>query len=421
MRTTFLAAAAMVAMAAGAGAAQAAGCDVTIGVVMELTGPAGPYGQAGAKSIEMAFRDINDAGGFGDGCKLLTDTRDSQSQGNVAVDVATQLVQVKKVPAIIGGIISSVSIPILTSVTAAAGVVQVSPASSSPTLTELARQGKTNGVFFRTITSDALQGTAAAKFALDQGLKKLAIIHVNNDFGANMVAEFSKAYKALGGTIVSDTPYNEKQSSYQAEVTAAMAGGPDGLYLVSYPIDGATIARTWISQGGPAKFLLNDGMNDKGFIDNVGAKYLGDAYGTSSGTEDTASTKYFNDNYKAFSGLDPGSPAAVQAYDAGAIVGLAVAIAGKGDAAAIKDAIRKAVDPNGTVIHAGKDEFAKALKLIKDGKPIRYEGVIGPISFDQFGDITGPFRLWRIKDGAVTTVGMMSTADVNAIKAKIGN
>jgi branched-chain amino acid transport system substrate-binding protein len=419
MKNTFLAVAAIAALAASTGAGRAADCDVTIGVVMELTGPAGPYGQAGAKSIEMAFRDINDAGGFGNGCKLVTDTRDSQSQGNVAVDIATQLVQVKKVPAIIGGIISSVSIPILTSVTAAAGVVQVSPASSSPTLTELGRQGKTNGVFFRTITSDALQGTAAAKFALDQGLKKLAVIHVNNDFGANMVAEFSKAYKALGGTIVSDTPYNEKQSSYQAEVTAAMAGSPDGLYLVSYPIDGATIARTWISQGGPAKFLLNDGMNDKGFIDNVGAKYLNDAFGTSSGTEDTPSTKYFNDNYKAFSGLDPGSPAAVQAYDAGAIVGLAVAIAGKGDAAAIKAAIRKVVDPSGTVVHAGKDEFGKALQLIKDGKPIKYEGVIGPITFDEFGDITGPFRLWRIKDGAVTTVGTMSTADVNAIKAKI--
>jgi branched-chain amino acid transport system substrate-binding protein len=400
--------------------AAAAGCDITIGVVMSLTGPAGPYGQAGAKAVEMAFRDINAAGGV-HGCKLVTDTRDAQSQGNVAVDVATQLVQVKKVPAIIGGIISSVSIPILTSVTAPAGVVQVSPASSSPTLTQLGREGKTNGVFFRTITSDALQGTAAAKYALDRGLKRLSIIHVNNDFGVNMVAEFSKAYKALGGTIVSDTPYNEKQSSYQSEVTAALAGNPEGLYLVSYPIDGATIVRAWISQGGPAKFLLNDGMNDKGFIEAVGAKYLNDAYGTSSGTEDTPSTAYFNANYQAFSKLDPGSPAAVQSYDAGAIVGLAVAIAGKGDAAAIKQSIRKVVDPEGTVIYAGKTGFAKALRLIKEGKPIRYDGVIGPISFDEYGDITGPFRLWRIEDGKVTTVGQMSTAEVNAIKAKIGN
>ena len=77
--------------------------------------------------------------------------------------------------------------------------------------------------------------------------------------------------------------------------------------------------------------------------------------------------------------------------------------------------------PAGTVINAGKDEFAKAIQLIKEGKPIKYEGVIGPIAFDQYGDITGPFRLWRIQDGEITTVGQMSTDDVNAIKAKIGN
>ena len=419
MRTTILAVSAAIALMVATGA-KAADCDITVGVVMELTGPAGEYGQAGSKSVEMAFRDINDAGGI-NGCKLVTDTRDSQSQGTVAVDAATQLVQIKHVPVIIGGIISSVSIPILTSVTAPAKIVQVSPASSSPTLTALGRDGKTNGVFFRTITSDALQGVAAAKYAVDQGLKKLAVIHVNNDFGVNMVAEFSKTYKALGGDIVSVTPYNEKQASYSAEVTAAMAGSPDGLYLVSYPVDGATIARAWISQGGPTKFLLNDGMNSTDFIAAVGAKYLNDAYGTSSGTSPTPSTEYFNAQYKGFSGIDPSNPAADRSYDAGAIVGLAIAQAGKADAAAIKDAIRKVVDPNGTVIHAGKEEFTKALALIKEGKPIKYEGVIGPVAFDEYGDITGPFRLWRIKDGEVTTVGEMSTADVAAVKAKIGN
>src|SRR6476659_10594749 len=126
MKRLVIAVAALAAAMVVSGASRAADCDITIGLVMELTGPAGPYGQAGAKSVEMAFRDINDAGGFGNGCKLVTDTRDSQSQGNVAVDVATQLVQVKKVPAIIGGIISSVSLPILTSVTGPAKVVQVS-------------------------------------------------------------------------------------------------------------------------------------------------------------------------------------------------------------------------------------------------------------------------------------------------------
>jgi len=153
----------------------------------------------------------------------------------------------------------------------------------------------------------------------------------------------------------------------------------------------------------------------------VGKEYLNDAYGTSSGTNPTASTEYFNANYKAFSGIEPSNPAADRSYDAGAIVGLAIAQAGSADPAAIKDSINKVLDPNGTVIHAGKDEFAKALQLIKDGKAIKYEGVIGPVSFDQYGDITGPFRLWRIQNGEVTTVGEMSTADVDGIKTKIGN
>ncbi|MFZ1662033.1 MAG: ABC transporter substrate-binding protein, partial [Paracoccaceae bacterium] len=321
-------------------------CDITVGLVLELTGPAGEYGQAGAKSVEMAFRDLNDAGGVA-GCTLKTDTRDSQTQANVAVDAATQLVQVGKVPAIIGGIISPMSIPILTSVTGPAKVLQVSPASSSPTLTELGREGKTNGVFFRTITSDALQGVAAAKFAIDNGMKKIAIIHQNNDFGVNLVKEFTGPYTALGGEVVSVTPYNAKQSSYASEVTAAMAGTPDALYLISDPVDGATVARTWVSQGGVQKFLLNDGMNSDDFINAVGKEYLGNAFGTSSGTSPTASTEYFNANYKEFSGIDPAAPAADRSYDAGALVGLAIAIAGVPDAAKLPDALRKAVDPAG--------------------------------------------------------------------------
>ncbi|WP_137130978.1 ABC transporter substrate-binding protein [Rhizobium sp. FY34] len=420
MRQLVLTSTMLAGLALGASPAFAQSCDITVGVVMELTGPAGEYGKAGAKSVEMAFRDFNEAGGVG-GCKLVMDTRDSQSQGNVAVDQATQLVNIKKVPVIIGGIISSVSIPILTSVTAPAGVVQVSPASSSPTLTALGRDGKTNGVFFRTITSDALQGTAAAKYALDQGLKKITIIHVNNDFGKNLVREFTAAYTKLGGTISSTTPYNEKQASYSSEASVAMTGEPDALYLVSTPVDGATIARAWISGGGVQKFLFNDGMNSKDFIASVGAQYLNAAYGTSSGTTPTASTEYFNANYEKFSGgIAPSAPAADRSYDAGAIVALAIAKAGKADKAAIKAAITEVTAPGGTPIHAGKAEFEKALALLKEGKPIKYEGVIGPVSFDQYGDITGPFRLWKITDGQVTTVGQMASDEVSKIKASLG-
>lgn len=99
---------------------------------------------------------------------------------------------------------------------------------------------------------------------------------------------------------------------------------------------------------------------------------------------------------------------------------LAIARAGSADPAAIKAAIPQVVAADGEPVHAGKDEFARALKLIGEGKPIRYEGVIGPVSFDSYGDITGPFRLWQIQNGAVTTVGEMSAETVSKIKAGLG-
>ena len=251
--------------------------------------------------------------------------------------------QLRKVPVIIGGIISSVSIPILTSVTGPAKIVQVSPASSSPTLTTLGREGKTNGMFFRTITSDALQGTAAAKYALDQGFKKIAVIHVNNDFGTNMYGEFAKVYKALGGEIVSVTPYNEKQSSYDAEATAAIAEARRALSDRDAGRRGDDRPRLDLARG--AREVPAQRRHEQPrFHPSVGAKYLNDAYGTSSGTNPTASTEYFNSNYKAFSGIDPSNPAADRAYDAGAIVGLAIAAAPTQDPLAIRDAIFKVTD-----------------------------------------------------------------------------
>lgn len=402
--------------------AQTPSCTNTVGMVVSLTGAAGRYGQAASKSVELAFSELNKAAGAQGiaGCKLAFDLRDAQSQGSVAVDQARQLVDLKKVPAIIGGIISSVSVPMVTSVTAPAGVVQISPASTTPSLTSLAAEGKTKGWFFRTITSDSLQGTAAAKFAMDQGMTTLSIIHVNNDFGVNMVSEFRRAYLGLGGKIIDVTPYNPEQSSYNAEVTKTVKNDPPALYFIGYPGDGTTIVRTWIQQGGTKRILLNDGMNAADFIKGVGPQYLTEAFGTSSGSTTSPSTEYFAKAYPAMSGgFDAGAPAADRAFDTAAILGLAIAQAGKFEASAIRDAIRKVTDSGGEVIHAGPQGFARALQLIKDKKPVRYVGVIGPVQFDKNGDIAGPFRTWRIAKGEVTTVGQIATEDVQAIQAKL--
>ena len=386
---------------------------------MELTGPAGQFGQAGAKSVELAFRDLNEAGGPG-GCRLAAEIRDAQSQGAVAVDVAKQLVEIKRVPAIIGGIISPVSIPILTSVTAPSGVVQISPASSSPTLTNLGREGKSGGWFFRTITTDALQGVAAAKYALDSGIEQLSVIHVNNDFGVNMVREFSRAYQALGGQIIS---------------VDALQPEPGVLPARGHPRAGGQPRRALPRELSRRRHHHRAHLDLPGRREEVPAQRrdeLGRSSSPTSGpsTSTTPTARHrarprrrrpstSRREYPPFSKFDAGAPAADRSYDAAAILGLAIAQAGKAESAAIRDAMRRVLDPKGTVIHAGAAEFRKAFGLIKEGKPIRYVGVIGPVQFDRYGDITGPFRLWRIQNGEVKTVGEMSAADVDALKGKL--
>jgi hypothetical protein len=61
----------------------------------------------------------------------------------------------------------------------------------------------------------------------------------------------------------------------------------------------------------------------------------------------------------------------------------------------------------------------KALALINEGKAINYQGVIGNVSFDQYGDISGPFRLWQIKEGEVVTNGQMTADDVADVKESL--
>ena len=239
------------------------------------------------------------------------------------------------------------SIPILTSVTGPAKVVQVSPASSSPTLTALGREGKTNGVFFRTITSDALQGTAAAKYALDQGLKKLSIIHVNNDFGVNMVDEFSQG---LQGARRRDRLGHALQR--EAVELSGRGDRRDGRRRPTGSISSAIRSTAppsraqWISQGGPPKFLLNDGMNSADFITNVGAEYLNDAYRHLVGHRRDRLDRIFQRQLQGLLRPRSGQPGRrsrpMMPAPSSASPSRRPA---RRDSAAIKDAIRKVLDP----------------------------------------------------------------------------
>jgi len=407
-----LGAASLAALALATAPIQAQPCTVTIGIIISQTGGMASIGQQMARSAQFAVKQVNDAGGV-NGCTLRGDLRDDQTQPSVAVDQAKQLVDISRVPVIVGSITSAASLAMLTSVTVPSKIVQMTPASSSPTFTQLAKEGKTEGRFFRTFPSDTIGAVAAAKVAYDHVFKKPVIVYVNNDYGVNLAKEFQGIFAKLGGTPTASIPFNPGQASYAPEVTRALATNPEGLYMFGTPGDGTTFVRTWISQGGPQKFLFSDGMLSDKFFGDIGARYLGDAWGTRSAGLRSPTRDLWQKEYDAANG--PGSSTALavdRVYDAVVITALAIQIAGNTKPDDIRDSVRKVQNPAGEVVHANLDGLKKALALAKEKKPIRYEGVLGPISFDQYGDITGLFLVMKVNaEAKITPHGAVLTKD----------
>ena len=393
-----------------------AACTTTVGAVMSLTGSLGVLGQQIAKGSELAINDLNAARG-GNTCELKLSLLDDQTSPSVGVDAAKKLVDVQQVPALIGALSSGVSAAILTSVTAPSQVVQISPASTSPTFSDLARQGKTGGFWFRTCPSDALQGLAMAKVAHDAGLQKVAVMYLNNPYGQGLSQEFTAGFRQLGGTVTENVVYNPSQPSYRAEVGKALSPAPDALFLIGYPGDGTTITREWIAAGGPQKFLFPDGLESQDFVNDVGAQYMKDVHGTAPGTDKTPSLATFQGEFQAKFGTLPTQAYIPNAYDATVLVGLAMEQARSSKGPAIRDAIRKVTDPKGQKVYAGVAELKKAAALLAEGKSIQYVGATGPLQFDANGDIAAPMQVWNVSaQGKVEPTGMVTVAQIDAMR-----
>ena len=406
-------------------AAPAMACPAKIGATLSLTGSYATFGPPISNAAALAVEHMTAAGWkVGDCSKLEYIVRDDQTQPSVGVDAARRLVDVDGVPAIVGPISSGVTGPILSSVTVEKGVLMVASASSSPTFSEMAREGKLNGLFFRVQPSDALQAVAIAKLAWDAGNRNIAIVSLNNDWGNNLSKQFAATFKAMGGTVTSQVSYNAEQASYRAEVNKALEGKPQSAFIISSVTDGSKILRDWIALGGTQKFMFPQGMNDSKLIEQIGDQYLKEAWFVTPGAPLPNSRAAFYEAYEKRYNFEPGKgvgPGRDTGYDAAALISLAMMAAkdyknGK----AIAAAMGRVTDPNGTPIAANVADFKKAVQLLGEGKTIRYIGASGALAHDKYGDVTTPFVGWQVENKAYVQKKNVTAQEVADIKAKTG-
>ncbi len=396
--------------------AAAQDCTTKIGAVLPTSVD---WGKPIAATAQYAVDLANEAGGVA-GCQIEMVLRDTQVDPKVGVDAAKALVDLDGVQLLLGAVSSGVSMPILTSVTVPAGVMQMSCCSSSTAFTRLSEEGKTEGLFYRTFATSGVQAAVGAMVARDEGYKSVAVFYKNDDWGQDIGGLVAKDLEALGIDVTASIAINDAQASYRAEVTEALKGNPEAIYMALYPKEGTQVVREWISLGGSQNMIAANALKSEEFKENVGMQFLGNFTGTDTASPRTDSASAFVDAYTAKFDGPPNGPGLANSYDATMIALMAMHAAGKDATGAdIAAKIGAVTDPAGTPVSADAAGFAQAKEVLDGGGTVSYQGATGNVQFDANGDVSAPAVTWVFSEGGIDEKQYISLTEVNDFMASL--
>ncbi len=194
LQTGALASAALLATLSCAAEGPEVGADpIRIGVIVSLTGSLGSVGDHLLQSAQLAEREVLAAGGLLGGRPVEIVFADDRTEPEQAAVVARRMIE-DGVVAIIGSLGSSASLAVQ-EVTGPAQIPQISCCSTSEDLTTA--QPTDNRFLFRTVSSDLLQAEVTARYAVDEGCNRLAILHVDDAYGNPFAASIDSRFTAL--------------------------------------------------------------------------------------------------------------------------------------------------------------------------------------------------------------------------------
>ena len=393
MKKILLASAATLALA-GAAHADAHG-PVTLGISLGFTGPLESLAPPMAAGAEMAMAEVTASGQLLGG-KAITSVRGDSTciDASAAVAVAERLITSDGVDGIVGAMCSGATTAMLTNVAVPNGMVMISPSATSPALSTV----EDNGLFFRTAPSDARQGVVMAEILMDRGIDNVAVTYTNNDYGLGLANSFAEAFAAAGGTVTLVAAHEDERADYSAEVGALASAGGDALVVAGYVDGGGSgIIRAALDTGAFDTFVFPDGMVGQALVDNFGTEING-SFGQFPGTDSDGAEIYHN--MASAAGFDGTSAFSKEAYDAAALIMLAMQAAGSTVTADYAQHVMNVANAPGEQILPG--QLGRALELIAAGQDIDYVGasaveLVGP------GESGGAYREIEIQNGEIVT------------------
>ena len=337
--------------------------DTTIGTVLPVSGDLSTLGPGMQKSIDLAFELVNEAGGVNGG-NITAIHRDSGTSEQAGTDAASGLVNVDGTKILLGAVSSGVTIAIAESVTIPGGVLHISPASSSNAITSLVD----NDMVFRTRVNDAIKSQVLAELAIAAEYQRVSTTYVNNAYGASLNESFIEAFEGMGGTVTAAVSHELGQASYVSELRDSAEGEPEVLLTIAYPDSGQILLREAAEGEYYDNFMFVDVTRSQTMFDNIGGNYFEGDFGVSPGAPDSPGVQAFRRLYSERTDGDPSASLITEAFDAAAILALAIEKAGSDDPVAVRDALRPVANPPGEIV--GPGDLAKALELVRDGQDI---------------------------------------------------
>ncbi|MHB8184868.1 MAG: branched-chain amino acid ABC transporter substrate-binding protein [Dermatophilaceae bacterium] len=355
----------------GADAGASSGKKIAIiGVMAPLSGDLSALGLGIQHSVELAVKEANASNAI-PGWTLQVEAKDDEGKPDVGKNAATAFAAEPNVAGVVGNLNSNVAQstqPVL----AAAKIVQVSPANTNPTLTQGAdfktAPKRTYDTYFRTCTTDAVQGPFAARYLFEKaGLKKVATIHDKKAYGQGLVEAFTGEFKKLGGTIVDAETINPDDSNYQSVISKVKPFAPQAIYYGGEYPQAGPLSQQMKAAGLNVPLMGGDGIFDPKYIQLGGASSDGDlATSVGAPTDQLAAGKTFLADYQKAGYKEPAAAYGAYSYDAANAIINALKVS-------LKDAKDVASVRQATIDALGK---------------VSFNGVTGKVAFDQYGDNT---------------------------------
>jgi branched-chain amino acid transport system substrate-binding protein len=382
------------ALAAGTVAAQDAQ-EVKIGHLAGFTGPIESLAPTANEAVRMAAQEVSDSGLFLGGSTVTVVNGDSTCTDAAAATASAEGLVNEGVAGIVGSDCSGTTVAALANVAVPNGIGMISPSSTSPALST----AEDNGLFFRTAPSDSRGGEIMSDILTDRGITDVALTYTNNDYGKGFADSFTTAYTAAGGTVSITAPHEDGKSDYSAEVASLAASGSEVLLVVGY-IDqgGRSIIQNALDTGAFDTFALSDAMVGPPIVEAIG-EGLATSFGQYPGSDSQGAELFATMFTEA--GHDPGVSFTAEAYDAAALMLLAMQAAGSPASADWTARVTDVANAPGEPILPG--ELARALELIAAGTDIDYEGATA-VELVEPGESAGSYREVEFTDGEVVTV-----------------